>query len=269
MAASGEYGKLLDESEKPALSAGGKEEVAFLRSELGGRKIVLDLGCGPGFPLVFIADCVTEIYGMDASPAMLALAEQNIDTLGIQNTALVRGLAEALPFSDCTFDGIAICGALGSVPEPDAVLSEVNRVSQIGAVVASLEQDFRARLESEALSQFHWLRRETEGLMLQVVTHRTEPYLIRYESYILDPESDFCQSFPTDPEMDLKERIVTELSPEDIPSEVILNSFYEEEAQFDPETLRGVFQRTGFDMVEQHIAVSYERPHIFSLFRKC
>jgi ubiquinone/menaquinone biosynthesis C-methylase UbiE len=102
MALAGEYGRPLSETGELALSADAEKNALFFQAALNGRRRVLDLGCGPGFPLLVLADYVTMLCGMDASPAMLALARQNVTALQIQNTVLVRGLAEALPFADGT-----------------------------------------------------------------------------------------------------------------------------------------------------------------------
>jgi SAM-dependent methyltransferase len=267
LAAAGDYGLLLNENEELALSADGENEAAFFRAALQGRRRVLDVGCGPGFPLIVLAEGVTAVYGVDASPAMLALARRNVAVLRIPNAVLVRGLIEALPFAEGVFDGFAVCGTLGSVPDPAAVLSELARVAAPGAVVASLEQDFRARLEAGVPREVRWLRRDGEGLTLQVVRYLTDPYRLRDERYMLDPANGFCHRFEANLRLARKERMATGLLPEDVLPEAFLDAFYEEEAQFDPATLRESFGCAGFEAVEQHVAISYGVPHIFSVFR--
>ena len=107
IAGTGEYGLVLEEAEGVARLKEYDREALFFRSVLAGRKRVLDLGCGPGIPLLSLANRVGWIYGLDASPAMLELAQQNIAALGIKNATLVRGLAEALPFAEGSVDGVA------------------------------------------------------------------------------------------------------------------------------------------------------------------
>ncbi|HUT74707.1 MAG TPA: methyltransferase domain-containing protein [Armatimonadota bacterium] len=268
MAATGEYGALVNAAGELALSSDGQNEAAFFRSVLRGRNAVLDVGCGPGFPLVVLAHCVTSPCGLDAAPAMLALARATIAALGVRNATLVRGMAEALPFADNAFDGFAVCGTLGSVPDPAPVVRELARVAAAGAVVASIGQDFRHRLSAGKPRGETWLRCDRRGLALQVVRYLTDPYRIWYERHVLDPASDFAQQLLADPELCTAGRIATDLSPRDLPAGAVLDSFCEEEAQFDPETLREVFEQSGFATERQHVALSYGVPHIFSVFRR-
>jgi len=64
------------------------------------------------------------------------------------------------------------------------------------------------------------------------------------------------------------EHIVTDLSPQVLLPEVILDAFFDEGAQFDPATLQEAFEFVGFEVIEQHIALSYGVSHIFSVFQR-
>jgi SAM-dependent methyltransferase len=208
------------------------------------------------------------LYGVDASPAMLTFARRNLETLKRTNVVFIRGLAEALPFPDSTFDGVAVCGTLGSVAEPSAVLSEMVRVTSSGAGIASLEQDFRHRLARGAPRTEQRLYREGDILGLEVVQYLTQPYRIRHERYVVDPGSDMGRQMLADPELAQGGRKATDLSPQALPPEVILDAFFEEEAQFDLESLQRAVQRAGFQIVSQRLAVSYGVPHIFTVLRR-
>lgn len=268
MARADTYGRLLNEAGEIALSPDGLREAAFLEAALNGRKLVLDVGCGPGFPLVVIAPRVGALVGLDVSPGMLAQAARNTARLGLQGVSLVRAAGEALPFPDRTFDGLAACGSIGSIADPTVVLLEMARVAAPGAVAVSIEQDFRYRLVEDSPRVQRWLRRDMGPLMLQVVHYLTNPYRIHSERYDLDPTSGFGQQLLTDPSLREQERVATDLLPADIPTDVILDSYYEEERQFDPHTLRTSFQEAGFGAVEQRVADSYGVPHIFSIFKR-
>jgi len=151
MAATGVYGALLNETGELSLPPDGENEAAFFCSTLAGRDRVLDLGCGPGFPSVVLASSARTVCGIDAAPAMLGKAKEALARLGISNVRLIRAFADKLPFVACAFDGIAVCGTLGSLGNPGAVLRELARVAAPGALVASLEQDFRRRLSGTLL----------------------------------------------------------------------------------------------------------------------
>jgi ubiquinone/menaquinone biosynthesis C-methylase UbiE len=267
MAATGAYGSLLDAAGKIAIPSDGLKEAAYFESTLGGRHRVLDIGCGPGFPLVFLARCVAEICGLDASPAMLAEAERNVAALGLTNVTLIRSDARRMPFPDNHFDGFAACGSLSSISDPTAVLAEVRRTATPGALVVSLEWDFRGQSAKGLPRTERWLRRDRGVLRLEAVHYCTSPHRIRTERYTLDPVSGFVQRLSADPRWQAGSRISTMLGPEDLPAASIVDASFEEETMFDPEGLQDVFFRAGFETVDQHVADSYGVPHIFSTFR--
>jgi len=268
MAATGTYGALLNEAGEIGVPPDGLKEAAYLESVLGGRRRVLDVGCGPGFPLVFLARCVDEIFGLDASPAMLAQAKHNVAALKLRNVFLVRGEAEEMPFPDNYYDGVAACGSLSSVSNPEVILAEIRRTACPGALVGSLEQDVRGRMAQGVPRVEHCLRCDRGTFRLQVVHYSASPYRIRTERYVLDRASSFAQQLLADPRLQGADRLPTTLGPEDIPAESIVDASFEEEIMFDPETLQDAFRRAGFDLVDQHVADSYGVPHIFSAFRR-
>jgi len=206
MAATGTYGALLNQAGEIAVPPDGLKEAAYCESVLGTRKRVLDIGCGPGFPLVFLAGCVDELFGLDASPAMVAQAKRNIAALELRNVLLVRGEAEAMPFPESYFDGFAACGSLSSVSDPQAVLAEIRRTASPGALIASLEQDFRRQVAGGVPRVEHWLRHDRGTLRLQVVRYSAAPYRIRTERYVLDRASSFAQQLLADPKLQERDR---------------------------------------------------------------
>jgi len=268
MAATGVYGALLNETGELSLPPDGENEAAFFCSTLAGRDRVLDLGCGPGFPSVVLASSARTVCGIDAAPAMLGKAKEALARLGISNVRLIRAFADKLPFVACAFDGIAVCGTLGSLGNPGAVLRELARVAAPGALVASLEQDFRRRLSEGVPREERRVRRDRGRLELQVVRYLTDPYRIRYEYYVLDPASRSVQRLLECAASRSVETAPTEVSPSDLPREAVVDAFCEEEVQYDPELLRVALERAGFELVKQTTAISYGVPHIFSVFRR-
>ncbi len=266
MAASGEYGSPVNDAGETASPQEGADEAKFFRDTLAGRRRVLDLGCGPGVPLLTLAGRVGRIYGLDASPAMLALARQGIATLGLTNAFLVRGLAEVLPFAAGSFDGIAISGTLCSVPDPGPVVAEVARVTAPGAIVAALVWEFGRVFAAREQNVERSLRRDGDDLVLHVVSYLADPYRIRHERYLLDTRHELVHELLNDPALPPGGRRPTDLTPEEVPPALIIDATREEEAQFDPDTLEAVFARHGFRTVELRVAISFDTPHIFAAF---
>jgi len=82
---------------------------------------------------------VTEVTGIDLTPAMLTRAEANRAARGLANVSYREGDAEALPFPDGAFD-IATCGsAFHHFPHPEQVLREMVRVVRPGGCVALID----------------------------------------------------------------------------------------------------------------------------------
>jgi SAM-dependent methyltransferase len=68
-----------------------------------------------------------EAFVLEPSPVMLARARARMSEYGARVT-LVRGVAEALPFADHTFDRVLIDGAIDHLGQPELSLREMTRV---------------------------------------------------------------------------------------------------------------------------------------------
>jgi SAM-dependent methyltransferase len=97
---------------------------------------VLDLGAGPGFSSEMLARLGYDVVGVD--PDLRALAANrhrlSFDATRIDGSVSVVGaLADALPFTDATFDGIVGLNVLHHVPDLPRVTRELARVLRPGA----------------------------------------------------------------------------------------------------------------------------------------
>jgi ubiquinone/menaquinone biosynthesis C-methylase UbiE len=91
---------------------------------------ILDLGCGSGIVARQVAALLgsgARVTGLDASPAMLTVAEQMAAREGAE-VEWVHGAAEALPFKDGSFDVVLCQQALQFCPDRPAALGELRRV---------------------------------------------------------------------------------------------------------------------------------------------
>ncbi len=89
---------------------------------------VLDAGCGTGRYLRVCADRGAAVVGVDASPHMLARAQD-------VSTHVVRGDVRALPFDNMSVDAV-VCGlALGDVAELELAVGELARVLRPGGTL--------------------------------------------------------------------------------------------------------------------------------------
>lgn len=106
------------------------------------RPLLLDVATGTArLPLALLSedDFHGRIVGLDYSRRMLHVAAEKLATVASEerrsSVDLVYQPAEALPFPDATFDGVACLEALEFTPDPEAVLAELVRVLRPGGLL--------------------------------------------------------------------------------------------------------------------------------------
>lgn len=101
---------------------------------------VLDLATGTADVALAVARrfAGVRVVGLDPSEAMLRVGAGKVAALAAP-VSLVRGDAQRLPFPDDAFDGALISFGIRNVPDRDAALREMARVTRPGGVVAVLE----------------------------------------------------------------------------------------------------------------------------------
>jgi arsenite methyltransferase len=104
---------------------------------------VVDAGCGTGYYVAELLDQVGpagSVVGVDASPQMLALAEQK--TEGRPNVDLREGDVTGLPVEDADFDRALSVQVLEYVADLPAALGELHRVLRPGGRVVIWDVDW-------------------------------------------------------------------------------------------------------------------------------
>lgn len=111
----------------------GEHYRALLReAKPEGEKLhCLDIGCGPGFFSILLAQDQHNVTSMDYSEEMLAKAQANFAELGVHPTT-VRGDAQNLPFEDNSFDLIVSRDLVWNLEDPERAYSEWIRVLKPG-----------------------------------------------------------------------------------------------------------------------------------------
>jgi len=94
----------------------------------GGK--VLDLGCGTGRHLLYLAKRGYLVTGTDISVSGLDLADAHLRKNGINGVTLIHGDMRKLPFADKTFDSVVSCWTLhhSILKDFGKTLREINRV---------------------------------------------------------------------------------------------------------------------------------------------
>ncbi|MFD6415314.1 class I SAM-dependent methyltransferase [Streptomyces sp. NPDC060194] len=96
---------------------------------VGGGGVVADLGCGPGHVTAYLAESGLDVFGIDASPAMIALAREAYPRLRFEIGDMAR-----LEIPDATLAGILSRWSVIHTPpaELPPVLAEFARILASG-----------------------------------------------------------------------------------------------------------------------------------------
>lgn len=100
---------------------------------------VLDVGTGSGIVAMEVARHLTDagfVMGIDLSEGMLATAEAKAKQLQLHNIEFQRMDAEALKYTDNSFDAVVSLYALRHFPHPQTALKEMHRILRSGGKIA-------------------------------------------------------------------------------------------------------------------------------------
>ncbi|HEX5221607.1 MAG TPA: methyltransferase domain-containing protein [Verrucomicrobiae bacterium] len=115
-----------------AQAAAAWERAAFRR----GHRI-LDVGCGPGFATIDLAQRVGrrgKVVAVDISQRFLDHLKERATACGLTNIQTIQASVERLPIRESDFDGAYARWVLCFVPRPAAVLTQVARRLKRGGV---------------------------------------------------------------------------------------------------------------------------------------
>ena len=122
----------------------------------GGFHALLDLGTGTGRVLELLAPHASRAVGIDASPAMLAVARSRLDRKGLRNVQLRQGDLYALPVERDGYDIIVLHQVLHYLDDPGRAIREASRVLRPGGRLVAV--DFAPHAD-ETLRDHHAHRR--------------------------------------------------------------------------------------------------------------
>lgn len=100
--------------------------------ELVRDKEVLEIATGPGLLAKHVAPAAKRMIATDYSEGMIAQAKKGDCT---ENLSFEIADAMSLPYQSDSFDAVLIANALHIVPDPEQVLSEIDRVLRPGGLL--------------------------------------------------------------------------------------------------------------------------------------
>ena len=109
------------------------------KAGIGQGQAILDLGCGPGFGSIDLAERVGPegtVQAIDASEKYLKFLEEQIADQGLKQVTVHRADVHEIPLPDESIDVVFIRWVLCFVKEPEQVVAEVARVLNPGGRVA-------------------------------------------------------------------------------------------------------------------------------------
>lgn len=112
--------------------AGRRHVVSFINRRKGR---VLEVGVGTGLALAGYGKHL-KVTGIDLSPEMLAKAREKVEKLGLSHVDGLHEMdASAIAFPDDSFETVAAMHVMTVVPDPEAVMAELDRVCAPGGEV--------------------------------------------------------------------------------------------------------------------------------------
>lgn len=135
-------GKWLDSNLRRKLQSPDK---LIQRSGIEEGMEVLDLGCGSGAYITFIAEAVGEkgiVYAIDIEPKMLRQLENKLsrpENEDIRNVEIKIADAYGLPFENDSLDLVLLVTVLQEIPDRAKALREIKRILKPGGFLAVTE----------------------------------------------------------------------------------------------------------------------------------
>jgi ubiquinone/menaquinone biosynthesis C-methylase UbiE len=108
-----------------------EQDLIFELIEPAKDRQVLDVGCGDGVLATALSKCGMYVFGIDASPRMIAAARRRARVTEAEARFAVAR-AERLPFASGSFDTVAAITVLCFIPNAASALDEMARVLKPG-----------------------------------------------------------------------------------------------------------------------------------------
>ena len=163
---------------------------------------ILDVGTGPGFFAILLAEAGYQVTAIDYTEEMLKEAQQNAGGLA-ECIVWKTGDAQALDVENNSFDAIVTRNVTWNLPRPDLAYKEWLRVLKPGGMLYNFDADWYGHLyNEEKRNSYEKDRQQTEE-------QNVEDY---YSGTDIEKMEEIArQVFETDRDIDAKEREIENL----------------------------------------------------------
>ena len=102
------------------------------------KGVVLEIGIGSGVNMPFYTNAVTQLYGVDPSAELLAMAREKAAAAPFP-VELFNRAADRIPLADASVDTAIVTWSLCSIANPADALREVRRILKPGGALIFVE----------------------------------------------------------------------------------------------------------------------------------
>ena len=128
---------------------------------------ILDIGCGPGFFSIVLAEKGFDVTAIDLTAAMLQEAQMNAGHL-THKICFMEMNAEELSFPDHSFDAIVSRNLTWNLPHPEQAYAEWSRVLKPGGILLNFDANWYHYLnDDQARQAYEEDRKRTADLGIQ------------------------------------------------------------------------------------------------------
>jgi ubiquinone/menaquinone biosynthesis C-methylase UbiE len=167
-----EFAKQASAFGAPGLTLGRQDYLAWMVQALGlpSHARVLDVAAGTGHLSRALAPQVREVIALDTTPEMLAAGQQAAEGAGLSNITFERGVAEALPYPDASYDAVVCRFAVHHFLAPGTPMGEMHRVCKPGGTVAII--DLVTHLSGELAERYNHFERLRDPSHIRALSPR-------------------------------------------------------------------------------------------------
>lgn len=116
--------------------------------------LILDVGCGPGFLCILLAQLGYFVAGTDYNEKMLEIAMKNAKDYDVcDNVSFYRMDAQKLDFSDSTFDVVVSRNLTWTLENPELAYMEWLRVLKPGGKLLNFDANWDLRFHDEEIKK--------------------------------------------------------------------------------------------------------------------